>query len=158
MSSRADHTAQERRGGFTLVELMIVIAIIAVIAAIAIPNLLETRKAGDETSAVASLRTIHAGEEIYRDQDKGHVGQLVFATSLAQLFSTNAIIDQILGSGTKEGYVFVITIADSYHFEATADPLIPGRTGDRHFFIDDSGVIRYATSGAANSTSIPVGG
>jgi type IV pilus assembly protein PilA len=144
--------------GFTLIELMIVVAIIGVIAAIALPNLIEARKASNEASAIAGLRTLHAAEEMYRDQDKDHDGRLQFATSLAVLRNTNALIDNALASGSKQGYLFTITTADEYHFEATASPIAPGRSGDRYFLIDDSGVIRFSTSATITSTSPAVGG
>ncbi len=143
--------------GFTLIELMIVIAIIAIIAAIAIPNLIEARKGSNEAAAIGNLRTLFTAEEMFRDEDKDHDGTLQYATSLGQLATTGALIDQALASGTRQGYAYEIQKATLFEFQATANPLVPGRSGDRYFFIDDTGAIRYSTTGPASSQSLPVG-
>ena len=147
-----------RHNGFTLIELMIVIAIIAVIASIAIPNLIEARKGANEAAAIASLRTLHAAEEMYRDQDKDQDGRLNFAVDLDTLRTTNALIDQVLATGTKQGYLYRVVSANEFFFEATATPVAPGKSGDRYFYIDDTGVIRFSTTASATSQSLPVGG
>ena len=139
---------------FTLIELMIVIAIIAIIAAIAIPNLLEARKHGNEASAVGSLRTINASEAIYLERSNAQ--QYGTLTGL----SGDAYVDAVLGSGTKQGYTFSATpdIADpEYIYTADGNPAVPGQTGDRYFFTDQGGVIRFALGANADAASNPVG-
>lgn len=129
--------------GFTLIELMIVIAIIAIIAAIAIPNLLDARKAANEASAIASLRAIHSAQNIYREQDKDGNGTLDYATNLT-LLTNAALVDEQLGSGTKQGYLFNYTDPSTmftWSYVAAPDEL--GDSGDRAFFINHTGVLRY---------------
>lgn len=134
-----------RNKGFTLIELMIVVAIIAIIAAIAIPSLLNARKAGNEASAISSLRTLTTVNEQYRTRFQSYAG------SLANLSAEN-YIDNVLGSGTKSGYTFGFAGAVNT-WACTADPVTAGTTGDRYFFVDQSGVIRFSSTGTASATS-----
>ncbi len=140
---------QKRNEGFTLIELMIVVAIIAIIAAIAIPSLLAARISGNEASAVSSLRTLATVNEQYRTR----FGE--YAPSLADLV-TQGYIDDVLGSGAKSGYDFTYSQLSTQTYTVTADPTIAGRTGERGFFVDESGVIRFATSGTAGATDAPI--
>ena len=144
--------------GFTLIELMIVIAIIAIIAAIAIPNLIEARKGSNEAAAIGALRTLTTAQALFREGDKDKDTTLDYATGLAELKTAN-LIDGVLGSGTKQGYQFVITSTSAqFTWSATASPAAPGKSGDRYFFVDESGVIRFATTAAATSTDTAIGG
>lgn len=137
------------RKGFTLIELMIVIAIIAIIAAIAIPNLLDARKAANEASAIATLRAIHSAQNIYREQDKDGNGTLDYSANLVLLY-THGLVDELVGYGEKQGYGF-ITNGDSgptswatlFTWSANCAPEEQGDSGDRQFRIDHTGVIRY---------------
>lgn len=153
--------------GFTLIELMIVVAIIAIIAAIAIPNLLRARMSANEGSAISSMRTISTSEVSYQTaafRDANGDGQGDYGT-LAQLAAPAAgvvgFIDATLGAGVKQGYNFVAVPVDGDAanpptYTCTADPITPGRTGDRHFFVDESGVLRFAFGGAATVASTPL--
>ncbi|HVY60358.1 MAG TPA: type II secretion system protein [Planctomycetota bacterium] len=146
--------------GFTLIELMIVIAIIAIIAAIAIPNLIEARKGSNEAAAIGALRTLTTAQALYREGDKDKDTVLNYAANLGGTggLSTVGLVDGVLGSGTKQGYLFKIITADNFTWSATASPASPTKSGDRYFFVDESGVIRFATAAAASSTNSAIGG
>ena len=133
--------------GFTLIELMIVIAIIAIIAAIAIPNLIEARKHGNEAAAIGALKTLNSAQTLYREGDKDGNNTLDYG-NLAQLSNTT-LIDGVLGSATKQGYGFVATPSAStaeFLWLATANPVSPRTTGDRYFATNHAGVIYYTTA------------
>lgn len=138
----------KKASGFTLIELMIVVAIIAIIAAIAIPSLLNARKAGNEASAISSMRTISTVNEQYRTRYQ------TYSSSLANL-SAAGYIDSVLGSGTKSGYAFTYS-GSTNTWTVSSTPSTSGTTGDRGFFADQSGVIRFAGTGAATSASPPL--
>ena len=140
---------------FTLIELMIVIAIIAIIAAIAIPNLLEARKHGNEASAIGSMRTINASLAIYIERNSAQ------AYGTLSDLETDGYVDNVLGGGAKQGYDFVITpdsTQPEYQYTADAEPAVFDQTGNRYFFTNQSGVIRFGSESPASSTSPAIGG
>ena len=152
----------KRDHGFTLIELMIVVAIIAIIAAIAIPNLLRSRMSANESGAAAGLRTISTGEIAYQasaiDSTTNGIGK--FGTLAALGTGTVPFVDTSLASGIKQGYVFQATPSFANNtptYVATATPAIPQKTGVKTFYIDDSGLIRFEGGGGTpTSTSPPV--
>ena len=149
--------------GFSLIELLIVVAIILIIAAIAIPNLLRSRIAANESSAVGSIRTINTGQVTYASTypDQG------FTCSLASLgppagssagSTGGGLIDGVLASGVKSGYNFAITSCTAagsttinVTYSSTGVPTAPGQTGQRAFCSDQSGVIKYDAGGSGSS-------
>lgn len=144
----------QKKKGFTLIELMIVIAIIAIIAAIAIPNLIEARKHGNEAAAIGALKTINTSQTLFREGDKESDGTLDYG-SLSDLSNTT-LIDGVLGSGTKQGYLFTVAPSQStpeFLWFATANPASPTTTGDRYFCTNHAGVIYYT---GLNGSSIAV--
>ena len=138
----------KREQGFTLIELMIVVAIIAIIAAIAIPSLLNARKAGNEASAISSLRTLTTVNEQYRTRFSE------YAPALTDLQNQN-YIDSVLGGGTKSGYTFTYAGATNT-WAVSAAPVTLNTTGDRSFFVDQTGVIRGEAGAGASSGSNPI--
>jgi len=144
-----------RKNGFTLIELMIVIAIIAIIAAIAIPNLIEARKSGNESAAIGALKTISTAQSMYREQDKDTDGTLDYATVITDMSYYN-VIDPVLGAGTKQGYRFAVGNSggdEEFIWTASADPVVVGTTGDRYFGTNQTGTIFYTTGRAIAFTT-----
>ena len=141
----------KREQGFTLIELMIVVAIIAIIAAIAIPSLMNARKAGNEASAISSLRTLSTTNEQYRTRFQ------TYSDGLASLLATG-YIDDVLGTGVKSGYTLNGYLATANTWEVNATPEANGDSGDRFFFVDQTGVIRFTDDGATipDATSPPI--
>lgn len=137
--------------GFSLIELLIVVAVIGIIAAIAVPNLIQSKAAANEASAISSVRTITTAQITYAST----VGNGQFAADLATLMAAG-FIDEALGAGEKDGYTFSTVGNGSDSFTVNADP-VGANTGKRHFYSDQTGVIRYNNDGAADASSAPLG-
>jgi len=147
-----------RQKGFSLIELLIVVAIILIIAAIAIPNLLRSRMAANEASAVGSIRTINTSEITYNATwgvgFAAALSNLGGTTSCTASSTTACLIDPVLSAGTKSGYTFaaVGNGTGKTGYEVNGSPVTVGTTGQRAFCSDQSGVIRYNTTGTAIGT------
>lgn len=118
--------------------------VFAVIAAIAIPNLIEARKNGNEAAAIGALKTISTSQMLFREGDKD--GDEVLDYGNLQDLSQSNLIDVVLGAGTKQGYFFEVRVSPEnpeFEWVAIANPAVPGKTGDRAFFINHSGVIWF---------------
>jgi len=138
------------QGGLSLVELLIVVAIILIIAALAIPNLLRSRKAANEPSAAGSGRTINTAQVAYASAHP----KTGFACDLA-LLGAAGFIDEVLANGNKSGYLFAMVGCKRQNgivvgYAWTASPSIPGTTGTRFFCGDETGVIRFSLKDAAD--------
>lgn len=156
-SGQARDSVRKQRG-FSLIELLIVVAIILVIAAIAIPNMMRAKISANEASAVASLRTISTAETTYSSTYPTigytcNLGELGPPPSGSPMSSSAAgILDNVLASGQKAGYAFALqscvgTPRASY--VSTAVPVSIGGTGQRSFCSSTPGVINFASDGLA---------
>lgn len=146
--------------GFSLIELLIVVAIILIIAAIAIPSLLRARMAANESSAVGAIRTINSSMIAYNSTypTVGFAGALSnlgpsAAIPCAGTSGTACLIDAVLAAGTKSGYTFHATGAASAgsstnnEYYAQATPITVNQTGNRSFCSFEDAVVRFNTAG-----------
>ncbi len=134
--------------GFTLIELLFVVTIVGIIASIAVPGLRKARQYANSGSAIQSLRTITTGEYTYERTHHQYA-------TLNTLF-TQALINADLADGDKSGYTFTILVGPtSKTFTCTATPESDAGLL-AHFFVDETGVIRYNTGAPANATSDPI--
>jgi prepilin-type N-terminal cleavage/methylation domain-containing protein len=148
------------RQGFTLIELLLVVAVILVIAAIAIPNLMRSRQAANESAAVADVRMIIDAQSTYSSQypDVGFAGSLT-ALGPGAVPPTSAkagILDTVLATGTKDGYTFQLAAGGgtpATTFTVTASP--NGVAGRRSFCGDQTGTVRFNPSGGTCTTASP---
>jgi prepilin-type N-terminal cleavage/methylation domain-containing protein len=151
--------------GFSLVELLIVVAVILIIAAIAIPNFINAKLRANESAAVENLRTITSANVVYST-----TWQTGYAATLATLGGNSAtptataagLLDSVLTSGAKSGYNYSYSAGpadpsgniDSYIINAA--PNVPGQTGVRYFYTDQTAVIRYNATQPAGPTDLPI--
>jgi type IV pilus assembly protein PilA len=160
---------RSKQKGFSLIELLIVVAIILIIAAVAIPSLLRSKMAANEASAVASLRTyntsIVAYEITYGTDPTTSFAQLGPVTGgAAPSASADDLVDSLLGTANpaiKSGYSFTyapVSATPVVQYTILAVPQ-SASTGQRKFFTDQSGVIRQTTDGTTPTvTNSPIGG
>jgi type IV pilus assembly protein PilA len=151
--------------GFSLIELLIVVSIILIISAIAIPSYLRSRMQANEASAVGSVRMINTSAVTYSSTyvNVGFPANMVDmggANPCSATSTTACILEDTLALGTKSGYSFVWTgdgVIPSVAYSLTGTPLVVGGSGQRMFCTDQTGVIRYDSSGAGcNASSSPV--
>jgi type IV pilus assembly protein PilA len=158
--------------GFSLIELLIVVAIILIIAAIAIPNLLRSKMAANESSAVGSMRSINTAEITYSTNypnrgfsnalsELGGVAPCLVASGASACLIDNTLALASAAATGKSGYYFTYTAGAAAggtvnNYTNVGLPVTAGATGQRSFFSDQTGVIRYAISGAASVASSPI--
>ena len=132
------------RTGFTLIEIMIVVVIVIVLVTIAVPGILRSRVVANEAAALANLRTLNDACQSYHMNEESYPGALLDLST-----ANPAYIDNVLGSGQKQGYQFVYVRVDPDHFTVNANPMHTGLLRGRYFYMDESGTIRSNNSAPA---------
>lgn len=155
-----DIKRSRKSAGFSLIELLIVVAVILIIVGTAIPNFLRSRMRANEAAAVSNMRTITTANVVYNT-----TYGTGFASSLPVLGGNPAVpsasqaglIDDVLSQGRKSGYSYTYTANAAFTaYTLNADPVTPGTTGDRHFYVDQAGVIRENFTGSATNIDTPI--
>jgi type IV pilus assembly protein PilA len=143
-----DSPTRTGRRGFSLIELLIVIAIIGIVAAIAVPHFMNSRQVAHNASAFGSLRLIYTAQITYRMRHPQY-------GDLAALDAAKALDDPLIASGTRSNYTFVINQASlsPNFYEVTATPSVAPW---QYYYLDVSGVIRSERGRAADGTSPPI--
>jgi prepilin-type N-terminal cleavage/methylation domain-containing protein len=148
--------------GFSLIELLIVVGVILIITALAVPNLLRSKMAAKEASAVSSLRTLNSSCVTYSSTWTGFPLQLSYMGPGKPYSSRTAdLIDSALAAGTKSGYKFSYISGPPSggqirSYTISTSPSVANLTGTRYFFTDQTGVIRQNSGAPATATSTPL--
>jgi type IV pilus assembly protein PilA len=155
----------KRQKGFSLIELLIVVAIILIIAAIAIPNLLRSKQSANESAAVSVIRNVHNSQAVYIVEFTNSIG---YADSLIKLgpgtpcdMNHACLSDQLVGCAAqpciKSGYMFFLTSSSASapfgDYTSTASPVSWANTGSKNFCTTDDGVIRYEQGASASKAA-----
>jgi type IV pilus assembly protein PilA len=145
---------QKKEKGFSLIELLIVVAIMLIIASIAIPSLLNARRSTNEVSAVNSIRTINSAQISYNSAypATGFAGTLAAlggASCTPPSSASACLLDSQVASGTKNGYSFTltgVTGSPAATYQVIGSPTVPNQTGVRYFCSFADGVVRAQIS------------
>ncbi|MBI5144594.1 MAG: type II secretion system protein [Candidatus Omnitrophica bacterium] len=143
---------KEKRLGFTLIEIMVVVGLILILLTIAVPNYLRSRLVAIENMAVSNILTIHNACQLY------HINNETYPDSLSDLTTPNSnppYLDNVLASGEKQGYQFLYTSVDDNHFTLRAEPASTGLLTARFFYLDEVGVV-HARGGSSAGSDDPI--
>ena len=147
----------KNKNGFTLVEIMVVVAIIVIIFTLAVPIMLRSRMNANEVAAIGHCRLIANACQSYYTNVQPHT----YPASIAVLTTlTPPYLDQSFNAAApqRQGYIFTYGRTSADSFWVRARPRSVGRTGNRYFYVDETGVIRARTGGPAGPTDPPVSG
>lgn len=153
-----------RRRAFTLVEIMVVVSIIGLLAAVAIQSLLRSRAVSMETAAIANLRTLTSSLEMYQASNSGYpdAWQAEMYTNANPTFGPPTF-NTAMASSLVQGYLYTYTplpagcSSTCSAYTLSGVPQLPGLTGTRALFVDRSGIIRHCTGpGTADATDQPI--
>ena len=165
--TRAPRTSNlEPEAGFTLIELLIVMSIMLILMALAVPQMLKVKKNADQTSAVQTMRTIGSSELSYASSYQGFGCPLSVLGGESKVGAPTAQASQLIdanlaATGHKSGYIFTVTCKDKVtvngvdrfnSYAITGVPQTVGKTGDRGFCSDQSGIIKFDPAGGTNCT------
>ena len=155
--------------GFTLIELLIVMSIMLILMALAVPNMIKLKKHADETSATQTIRTIGQAETMYNSSYNGYACPLASLggdpKSGAPSATSAQVLDPVLAAtGQKSGYTFAITCGskvtinnqDVYNsYEVTGVPQVIGKTGDNGYCSDENNIVKVDPAGGTTCTQSP---
>ena len=137
--------------GFTLVEIMIVVAIISLLAAIAIPNLLRAKHNANEAASIGALRTVSTACESFRaaQTPATYPASLAILGSETPPYIDSSLAAAIAATTPRQGYYYTYALVNANQFTCLATPAVSGTTGTRIFFVNESGVIRLTSATGA---------
>jgi len=156
-----------RQRGFSLIELLVVVAVLLIIAGLAIPSFLRSKMRANEAAVVGALRSVATAEVNYQTTyGRGYSLDLSSLAPPPAGTPPNAtaadLIDPILATGSRNGYTFTYTPIDTDgdgqfdQYRVNANPVQVGRSGDKYFYVDQTNVVRENLGGPADATSPPV--
>jgi len=135
-------------------EIMVVMGIVITLVVLLVPSVLKARITSNEAAAIANLKSLYNVLQLYYMNNNNQYPEEL--TDLIPPNSNPGYIDSELAQGLKLGYLYDYTYVDEDSFYINADPKSPGKTGNRYFYLDESGIIRQSLEGEADENDPPV--